>query len=178
MHVAPVLLLSLTSNSVATQALSLLDALRHANASIFAQQIQNDPNISALYFSEDVQTVFAPVDNGSLARLRVRAPGEQSQLQYQVANKRTGFSAYNSHPGEETATELKSDKLIGDNRQNVVSHGTGIISNNEKRSVFPRHNVNNATVQRVKISSGLGNNISIIQGDIPYDGGIIHLVDG
>lgn len=178
MHFASVLLLSLTSTSVATQALSLLDALRHANASIFAQQIQSDPNISALYFSEDVQTVFAPVDSSSLARLRVRAPGDQSNLQFQVAKDTTRFSDLNSLPGDEIATNRRSDKLNGDNRQYVVSHGTGNSANNPKRSVFPRQNVNNATVQRVKISSGLGNNVSIIQGDIPYDGGIIHLVDG
>lgn len=178
MHFAPVLLLSLTSTSVATQALSLLDALRHANASIFAQQIQSDPNISALYLSKDVQTVFAPVDSSSLTRLRVRAPGDQSNYQYQSAKDMTRWSEYNSLPGEETATNFKSDRLKGDNSQKVVSHGTGNSANNKKRSVFPRQNVNNATVQRVKISSGLGNNVSIIQGDIPYDGGIIHLVDG
>lgn len=156
----------------------MLDALRHANASIFAQQIQSDPNISALYFSKDVQTVFAPVDSSSLARIRVRAPGDQSNLQFQSAQEITRFSNLNSLPGDETATNLRSDELNGDNRQNVVSQGTGNSANNKKRSVFPRQNVNNATVQRVKISSGLGNNVSIIQGDIPYDGGIIHLVDG
>lgn len=178
MHFAPVLLLSLTSTSVATQALSLLDALRHANASIFAQQIQSDPNISALYFSKDVQTVFAPVDNSSLARIRVRAPDDQTDLGIQSAQDLTGFNVINSQPGAAIATNSRSNKLNGDNRQNVVSHGTGNSANNKKRSVFPRQNVNNATVQRVKISSGLGNNVSIIQGDIPYDGGIIHLVDG
>lgn len=178
MHFAPILLLSLTSTSAATQALSLLDALRHANASIFAQQIQSNPNISALYFSKDVQTVFAPVDSSSLARIRVRAPADQIGLRIQSAQLLTAFSDLNSQPGAAIATNEMSSTLNGDNHQNVVSHAIGNSANNKKRSVFPRQNVNNATVQRVKISSGLGNNVSIIQGDIPYDGGIIHLVDG
>jgi hypothetical protein len=29
----------------------------------------------------------------------------------------------------------------------------------------------------LEISSGLGNVVNIIQGDIPYDGGLIHIVD-
>lgn len=178
MHFAPILLLSLTSTSVATQALSLLDALRHANASIFAQQIQSNPNISALYFSKNVQTVFAPVDSSSLARIRVRALADQTDPALMSAHRLTSFSDLNTLPGATVPTNEMSSKLNGDNSQNVVSHGIGNSENNTKRSVFPRQNVNNATVQRVKISSGLGNNVSIIQGDIPYDGGIIHLVDG
>lgn len=156
----------------------MLDALRHANALIFAQQLQSNPNISALYFSKDVQTVFAPVDSSSLARLRVRAPGDESEAQRQSSKDLTRVKDFNTHPGREIPTNSKSNKLNGDNRQYVVSHATDDSTNNAKRSVFPRQNVSSATAQRVKISSGLGNNVSIIQGDIPYDGGIIHLVDG
>jgi hypothetical protein len=34
-----------------------------------------------------------------------------------------------------------------------------------------------ATPSLVKISSGLGNSVNVIQADIPYDGGIIHVID-
>lgn len=178
MRFAPVFLISLSYFSVATQGVSLLDALRNANASIFAQQLQSNPNISALYFSKDVRTVFAPVDSSNLARLRVRAPGDESKAQRQSSKDTTQAEDFNTHPGHEIPTNSKSNKLNGDNRQYVVAHAIDDNTNKMKRSVFPRQNVNSTTAQRVKISSGLGNNVSIIQGDIPYDGGIIHLVDG
>lgn len=195
MHAALVLLLSLTSHSVAIQAVSLLDALRHANASIFAQQIQSDPTLSALYLSDAVKTVFAPVDsvgsNGSLSslsRLRLRAPGDAIQVQFQAGKALASVQDLSSLPGKVVPTNRNSDKLSPDPSVNVVTHGIDNSSpslNNKDttKPVYRRQylstNNNNATVvQRVKISSGLGNNVSIIQGDIPYDGGLIHLVDG
>lgn len=177
MHFTPVLLLSLTSTSVVSQSLSLLDALKQANAAIFAQQIQSDSEISAFYLSKDVQTVFAPLDS-SFARLRVRAPDDMRKFQFQTTQEVTRLNKFNTQPGSAVPTNLKSNLLNGDNSQNVVSHATSNSANNTGQFVFPRQNVKNATVERVKISSGLGNNVSIIQGDIPYDGGIIHLVDG
>lgn len=190
MHIVAVVLLSLGTSSVTIEALSLLDALRQANASIFAEQIQNDPNISALYLENNVKTVFAPVDfigntNLSLHRLRVRAPGQQFDNQYQMARELARTDDMNTRPrGKNIQTEKKSDLLNGDNRQNVVSHPTEDNNNNGSNntgSIVRRQGnpyIPAIPPQRIKISSGLGTNVSIIRGDIPYDGGIIHLVDG
>lgn len=193
MRVALVLLLSLTSHSVSIQAVSLLDALRHANASIFAQQIQSDPALYALYLSDAVKTVFAPVDSvgslSSLSRLRIRALGDPNgQGLLQASKERATLQGANSFPGSVIPTNSNSSKLSPDPSVNVVSHGTdnnSSSSNNNdagkpvnRRQYLSTNNNNVTAVQRVKISSGLGNNVSIIQGDIPYDGGLIHLVDG
>lgn len=194
MRVAFVLLLSLTSHSVMIQAVSLLEALRHANASIFAQQIENDPILSALFLSDAVKTVFAPVDSvdssksvGSLSRLRLRAPGDETQGQFQGAKDISRFKDINTLPPKEVSTNLKSDKLSPDTTQSVVAHGAANDSSSSntdttkpvyRRQYLSTNSTNATAVQRIKISSGLGNNVSIIQGDIPYDGGLIHLVDG
>lgn len=190
MHVAFVLLLSLTSYSVAIQAISLLDALRHANASIFAQQIESDPTLSALYLSNAVKTVFAPVDivgsSRSFSRLRLRASGQVAQAQYQASKQASRIQDLNDQPGKVIPSNFNSDKLSPDPTVNTVSHGedngsSGTTTDATKpvyRRQYLSNNNNNATaVPRIKISSGLGNNVSIIRGDIPYDGGLIHLVD-
>lgn len=194
MHVAFVLLLSLTIHSVAIQTASVLDALRNANASIFAQQIENDATLSALYLSGAVKTVFAPVDSvgssksvSSLSRLRLRAPGDVTQGRYQAAKQISRLQDLNTLPPKVVPTNLDSDKLFPDTTQNVVAHGaendSSSSNTNTTKPVYRRqylstNNTNATAVQRIKISSGLGNNVSIIQGDIPYDGGVIHLVDG
>ena len=195
MHVVAVLLLSLGISSVAIQALSLIDALRQANASTFADQIESDPNISALYLN--IKTVFAPVDfigtNRSLSHnyLRVRAPGDERKHQFQIAKELANSNDLNQIPaGKNIQTENKSNLLNGDPRVNVVSHPIEDNNNNNNNdnnsndtgSVVRRQenadSLNTIPPQRIKISSGLGKNVSIIRGDIPYDGGIIHLVDG
>lgn len=194
MQIVFVLLLSLTTHSVAIQAVSLLDALRHANASIFAQQIETDPTLSALYLSEAVKTVFAPVDSvgssrnvSNLSRLRLRTAGEVVQGQFQAAQQISSFQILNSHPGKIVTTNLPTDRLGPGSTVNVVAKGADSDSSSSNtdttKSVNRRQylstNNNNATVvQQIKISTGLGNNVSIIRGDIPYDGGLIHLVDG
>lgn len=194
MHVVFVLLLSLTIHSVAIQAVSLLDALRHANASIFAQHIESDPTLLAFYLSDDVKTVFAPVDSvtssrsvSSFSKLRLRAPGDVTQEKYQTTRTAQSAKNYNTHPGEVIPTNSKSQKLSPDTNQSVVAHGAdneNTSSNSDtakpvyRRQYLSTNNTNATGIQQIKISSGLGNNVSIIQGDIPYDGGLIHLVDG
>ena len=63
---AVVLLLVGFASSVASQSPpSLVDALVASGASQFATFIQSDPEILQLYFSDRVQTVFAPLDSAS-----------------------------------------------------------------------------------------------------------------
>ncbi len=174
MHFALVLVLPLITSPVATHALSLLDTLRQ-HASKFAQIIESDAKLLELYQSGSVQTVYAPVDM-SIAKLRRRDTDDQTQAQRQSQNQVTSLQALRTKPALVAETNDKSGNLNGKG-QAVVAHGTDVNSNNTKRALFPRQ-YTNITAGAVRISSGLGNNVSIIQGDIPYDGGVIHTVDG
>lgn len=176
MYFGLALLLLLIAAPLATHALSLLDTLRHeAGASIFAQIIESNPKLSALYLSGSVKTVYAPVDK-SLAQLRRRVTDKEKDVERQSSKDETKIQNLVTHPGHVVVTNDKSGNLNGEG-QAVVAHGrSDNNSENSKRALFPRQS--NVTVGAIKISSGLGNNVSIIQGDIPYDGGIIHTVDG
>ncbi len=163
---------------LAVRCISLLDALRQANASQFAQRIESNPQISALYHSDSVRTIFAPVDS-DLSPLRVRqeddAPEDDEAIdKRQCSKKLAKVKDYDDHPGQETET-LDDSSNLGGNGTTVVSQPADEA--NGGNSSLARRHYNNATVHRTKISSGLGKNSSIIRGDIPYDGGIIHLMD-
>ncbi|GAM39058.1 hypothetical protein TCE0_034f10287 [Talaromyces pinophilus] len=41
-----------------------------------------------------------------------------------------------------------------------------------------KRQINNSTIQSFQFYSGLGNSVSVVQADIPYDGGVIHTLDG
>ena len=160
---------------MATHGLSLLDALRqHANASRFAQMIESDPEVSAIYRSGSVRTVFAPV-NSALTRLGARDTDNQADLLRQSVNRENSLQTLHTPPGSLLETNDETGNLNGQG-QAVVAHPSDGPTNNTKRALLPRQNAN-APIHPIKISSGLGNNVSIIQGDIPYDGGLIHIVD-
>lgn len=169
MHFA--LVLSLLSSPLATHALSLGDALRyHAGASKFAQTIESDAELSALVRSKSL-TIFAPADsNRSLAYLRRRDTNGETKNLFQIHEGLSTLSALRTKPGEVVITEDDSGNLNG-SRQAVVAHS------GDYQNARIRRTVGNHTGETITISSGLGNNVSIIRGDIPYDGGIIQVVD-
>lgn len=158
----------------AVHCLSLLDVLRQVEASQFASRIESDPEVFALYHSDSVRTIFAPVDNPR-SPLSPRATDDETDLQRQCMYDLNTIQDYDTLPGDVSETHDPSANL-GGRPQAVVSHGTGGRTNSTSRPLVSRQ-YGNATVQPIKISSGLGQNASIIEGDIPYDGGIIHLVD-
>lgn len=165
------------SSPLATHALSLGDALRYqAGASQFAQTIESNLELSALVRTTNL-TVFAPVNsNSTLASLRRRdTDNEKTPRQFHIGL--TNIQALSTQPGEVVATHDNGGNLNGAN-QAVVAHSGPtadplIISHNPRI----RRTIGNLTSKTVTISSGLGNNVSIIRGDIPYDGGIIQVVD-
>ena len=174
MHFALVPLL--LSSPIATHAASLGDALLQAGASQFAHEIESSAELLTLIQSNNL-TVFAPVDkNSELASLRRRdRDNEQDPRQLHVGI--TNLQALNSKPGKEVETEDNGGNLNG-SKQTVVAHSGPfadfrIISQNARI----RRTIGNLTCKTVTISSGLGNNVSIIRGDIAYDGGIIQVVD-
>lgn len=162
------------SSPLATHALSLGDALRYqAGASQFAQRIESDAALLALAQSNTL-TVFAPADsNCTLASLRRRETVNE-QNSYQLQPAFSSLQSLGRKPGEVLVTLNNVGNLNGAS-QVAVAHPADprIISPNPRT----RRTIGNLTVKTVTISSGLGNNVSIIRGDILYDGGIIQVVD-
>ncbi|KAJ4294117.1 hypothetical protein N0V90_007807 [Kalmusia sp. IMI 367209] len=155
-------------------ATSVLEALNAVGATSFAQEIQADPALLALYTSSSVRTVYAVPDvSYSNATLRRRQNGQNDAQvkRLHASSKLSDMESQSLFPGDDMPTNADSP-----DPPSVVSEA-GINTNSSTSK--HRRQYNNGTVPStpVKISSGLGNKVNIIRGDIPYDGGIIHLVD-
>lgn len=179
-----VLLLVGFASSVASQSPpSLVDALVASGASQFATFIQSDPEILQLYFSDRVQTVFAPLDsasgNGSLTG-RDLSPKEKRAAAFQCAKGTTSLeSASRSLPGESLETNDEAPLLDGRGQRVVFDtrppNSTSPTKRWTSQSISPRGGY--VATPLLRISSGLGEVANVIKGDIPYDGGIIHITD-
>lgn len=174
MYFASVLLL--LSSPLATHAVSLLEALRdQALASQFAETIQNDPVLLALTQSGPLKTIFAPTNSNS--KLRRRDTGDDAKNQRQISDGLSSVQDLRTKPGKVVDTNDNSGNLNGA-PQAAVAHsgpfaGPQLTSPNSRI----RRTIGNLTGEGITISSGLGKNVSIIRGDIPFDGGIIQVVD-
>lgn len=164
-------------------AVTVFEGLQAANASLFAQWIQQNPGSAALYNSSQVQTVFAPNDDafraynqsGSLSQLRrllARAVVPSVQASIQTAQQRLNLEDIQGSGGTTINTNAQSASA---SRQQVVIANpvtTGTSTSQRKRQA------SNSTTSAVSLLSGLGNNVSIVQADTAYDGGVIHTLDG
>ncbi|KAL7793004.1 FAS1 domain-containing protein [Trichoderma ceciliae] len=162
----------------------LINALVASGASKFATLIQSDPDVLSLYLSGQIRTVFAPSDlvspPVSLAE-RDLSPEDLQQAQLQGSQGQTSLAeASQSIPGDIITTAAGSPGLGGqgqvvvtDTRPENVTHPTkrwGSLSVTRRQS-------NLTGPSLLRISSGLGNTANIINGDIPFDGGLIHITD-
>lgn len=95
MQLSPILAVVLFSISTHADSLSLLDALAAANATKFAQFLEANPSILAVYNSSAVQTVFAPTDAYFTPLQRRDVASQQQQLQYQYTNQLVSDSRSN-----------------------------------------------------------------------------------
>ncbi|PMD59791.1 FAS1 domain-containing protein, partial [Hyaloscypha bicolor E] len=156
--------------SISTHAQSLLDALAANNATQFAQFLQANPSILAVYNSSAVQTVFAPTDAYFNVLQRRAANNTQQHYEYQYSNTLTGLETLGPpiSPGDVVKTGLPAPQAGGS--QVIVSQKSVANSTSTRR----RRTVPNPGIQLV---SGLGNSVGIINGDIPYSGGLIHTTD-
>lgn len=177
--------LFLTISLSTAQAPALFDALRSSGASKFAASIESDPILFDLYNSSQVQTVFAPSDDTGAKVKRQETPAQEQSGGLQTSGSLNTLADMNKRPGAQIPTR-DSQANLGGRPQSVVSDSrqtgsTGSI----KRGASPlRRDNQNTTVPSnttfpplLSIFSGLGNNVSIIRADIPYDGGLIHIVD-
>ena len=170
-----------------SHSLSLLDALKeNANASIFAQYIQNNPSIAALYQSSYIKTVFAPSDEALKAanidhhrhleaRQQPNYVADAAEPYIQVTAIAVDVQTLRMPPGCVFAT-VDTQSNLKDNNTSLVA---GPQSNNgAKTTKRGLSSYDNSTLEPVKIFSGLGNTIKIVKEDTPYEYGLIQTTDG
>jgi hypothetical protein len=120
---------------------SLLDALKASGASMFADQIEADPTIAALYLSDQVQTVFAPRDNtysydsNSLGKRQSLTPAQQQALLLQCTQGQATLQSMRTLPGgSQIVTQDHSAKLKGKG-QSVISDARKTNTTKTKRDI-------------------------------------------
>lgn len=161
---------------------SLQDALAAAGASNFAALIDANPNASELYSSGTIKTVFAPADwatgNSTLAR---RDAAAEAALAYQgcLSTYRLGMASLK--PGVVMATALKNSKLK-DKQQKAVAdtrpaNATKGVSKRQILDSRAPHRRSTNSTSLLRIDAGLGAVSNVVQGDIAFDGGLIHVTD-
>ncbi|KAK3936511.1 FAS1 domain-containing protein [Diplogelasinospora grovesii] len=164
---------------------SLFEALAQNGASKFAQTIQADPVLLAKYTSPDVGTVFAPADSLALpptsSGSRRRDTTDQQQLSLAAGHGVNVFSTLDKPPGVIIET-TNTDANLGGQGQNIVTDARNSTITGQKRWLISGRQTyghGNGTEQKslLAITSGLGQVVNVIKADIPYSGGVIHLVD-
>ncbi|OTB09276.1 hypothetical protein M426DRAFT_7290 [Hypoxylon sp. CI-4A] len=172
--------------SVASQSLpGLIDALKASGASKFAEVLQSDSETLDLYLSDQVKTVFAPADynlaNETLS-LRDLSVSQRRAAAYQSSQATTNLeSDSRTLPGSTFETNNKAPLLDGRPQRVVFDTRPPNITSPSRRwlssPILRRQQANVTVPSLLRISSGLGKITNVIKGDIPYDGGIIHITD-
>jgi len=177
------LFVSAIISSTAVDAITLIEALQGAGASEFATQIESDPALGAVFFSSQVQTVFAPIDGCAYpSQLKGKRQKNNQALLYQSIKQSNVLGAMSTGSGKSMESNYNSTNL-GGRGQSVVSDPRNVIQSTVAKrwaSVPLRRNSHCNTTSApslLKIFTGLGNSVSIIQADIQYDGGVLHIID-
>lgn len=178
MQLPTILIFGLFTVTQAQSCLSLLDALQTtANATLFAQFLQENPSILAVYNTSAVQTVFAPSDaffvTPNTTTRRRDDSSQQQQLQYQYTGQLTNLENLSppSSPGKVVHMGLTSPQVSGGSQATVSNK----VSQN---STTKRRDVGTIPSTGIQMLSGLGSTVNILKGDIPYCGGLIQSTDG
>jgi len=104
----------------------------------------------------------------------------ESQYLYQVSPNFVDAAALRGFTGSVVSTLDTQDATLGGSSQVFLSHGerdSSSLSANTRRSLYGRSLCTNDT-SPIHLFSGLGNNVTILKADIPYDGGILHITSG
>jgi hypothetical protein len=129
-----VIFLSVVAFSIVVRGTSLVDVLNQSGASQFAALITSDPNISAIYFSSSVQTIFAPIDGSLLSRKLKRQSSTTSErlaLFHGIQQTNTlGDMSIGS--GKSLLTNDKTSNLNG-HAQSVVTNPSNSTGSNVAR---------------------------------------------
>ncbi|MCJ1405531.1 hypothetical protein MMC11_008759 [Xylographa trunciseda] len=174
-----ILALSLVLFAANVQAQSLLDALKAANASGFAQYVQDTPGYLAALSAPGVQTIFAPTDealaaftsNTTVANSLRRRQGVNMQAEYQSSSQGASAAQLALPPGLALPMNLPSSE---NKKQVTVSQPKSSSSNTTSKKLKSRQQVASPVI----LFSGLGRNVTIVKEDTPFSGGLIQTVDG
>jgi uncharacterized surface protein with fasciclin (FAS1) repeats len=162
-------------------AADLLTTLRSSNATLFADTIEANPDLSALFLSHTVRTVFAPVDSvlanipPSRRALVIRADDQDKQKQdsFHCADKQSDESTDRSVPIEHTTSsdEVPSRRGGGKKQAIIMVDGTPKPAGegNQRRQ---------DSAPLLQLVTGLGKNVTVLKSGISYDGGSIYTIDG
>ncbi|KAH9208118.1 FAS1 domain-containing protein [Leptodontidium sp. 2 PMI_412] len=139
MQLSTILTFALVTVTQADSSLSLLDALKtKANATLFAQFLEANPSILAIYNSSAVRTVFVPSDayfvSPNTALRRRQGSSQQQQLLYQYTDQLTDLENLTppAAPGKVVHMGLTSPKVTGGS-QAIVSNKVAKNSTTKRR---------------------------------------------
>jgi hypothetical protein len=176
-----VIFLALVTSAPVAQATTLIQALQNSGASEYAQLIQSNPTLSTLYSSDQVKTVFAPINGAVLSSLRKEkrqsSPRADRQAAYQAMKNTNTFGSMTVPPGLPLTSNDNSGNTHGQPQHAVSDPSNKTQSTETKRWLGHRSIANTTSPSLLKIFTGLGDYVNIIKPDIPYDGGLIHIVD-
>jgi hypothetical protein len=176
-----VIFLALVTSTPVVQATTLIQALQNSGASDFAQFIQASPELSTLYASDRVKTVFAPVNGAVLSSFRKQkrssSPSADRQGSYHAMRETNSYGSLTVQPGSVLNSNDDSGNTKGQPQHAVTDPSNKTQSTDTKRWLGHRSTANTTLPPLLKIFTGLGEYVNIIKPDIPYDGGLIHIVD-
>lgn len=155
--------------------MDLLTALRASGAGAFADKVEKNDHLRALYLSTDIKTVFAPVDNvssdASLAYI--------GALQYEEDPQNLLGASFNLSSLSSTATgvplDVASQELKGNNEKN---HLVLVLGRKPPAARVKRNQTFDTPETQLEVISGLGDKVSVVSSYIDYDGGYLHTIDG
>ena len=185
----------LVSNPARGQRFSLIDALRNvAGATQFAQTIEDNPSLKAIFLSSTTRTIFAPSDD-ALEKLSTqnnhsivsRQSSDSADAAYQACTQHSNIGNVGAEhggvfdeqprPGIDTgiSTSTSTSTSTKKYRKVVSKPSEAQHANLTKRATHQDYkNIQNP----IQIFSGLGDIVNLTKKDIVYHGGLIHVIDG
>ncbi|KAL3430683.1 FAS1 domain-containing protein [Aspergillus tetrazonus] len=114
--------------------------------------------------TEGGRTAFVPLDD-TFRMLALRQAGYSTgQYLYQVSNQLLTAESLRGYTGSIIET-LDTEANLGGGGQTVLTRGQRGVENACSNTTAP-----------IKLISGLGNAVTIVEEDIPFDGGILHVI--
>lgn len=165
------LALMISAFSLVCRAWSVVEALRLADASVFADYVNDNPAILARLSDPTTKTIYAPNDD-SMKKFLSNATYNRRLVARQNYLSSAAYLAYSkirkTAQDLETAPGTSTD--VGDDGATVASTPPP-PSQNVRRA-------QNTTVTRAVLYSGLGRSVRMVKGDTPFANGLIHTTDG
>ena len=171
-------------------ATDLFSVLRANNATIFADAIEANRDLYDFFLSPTVRTVFAPVDSvlsfmtpKNEQILRERGDDPLTVAVFDTADRIFNESLNSTRSNSGTLSKRGGDStpflyttssnkvpanLEDRTNQKIVLIDDGVADHEHNQRATPLR----------QLVTGLGNKVSVLKSGIPYNGGVISLVDG